>query len=166
MSLKPHTIIIALVFCMLLHTVFGATTHSAEGVITIHSDRRVQGDDILLGEIATIQGTIEFISAAQAVVIGRSPAPGRDRTFHKKQILARLKRDSVDVDAIKNTIKSKAISAMAEPKDMGFNLSKNDFRFIFNFQIYFSGRFYSSRSPWPGLMYQLIVHILLLSPYI
>jgi len=73
---------------------------SQKQAVTVQRESSVAGDDILLGDIATIQGDLDFIQLVEKIVIGRAPFIGSVREIKKGQILVRFKQNDVSVKNI------------------------------------------------------------------
>lgn len=68
--------------------------------ITVGQEAQVQGDTILLGDIATIEGSLEDIQKWGAAHVGRSPLAGKERRLSREQIFAAMRQQGIDVKKI------------------------------------------------------------------
>ena len=76
---------------------------SGAGITSIRvlKNVEIEDDKILLGKIAVIKGeNPEFIQKLRAIVIGKSPLPGKSRQIDEHYIKIRLKQNSVDLSGI------------------------------------------------------------------
>src|SRR5512143_2087681 len=76
-----------------------AVLANAPGVISVrfYDQAEVVGDQILLGGVARVDGLdAHRVAALEAVVLGRSPLPGKTRALDRATILARLKQSGID----------------------------------------------------------------------
>lgn len=63
----------------------------------------MSGRNILLGDIATLEGDYGFISSAGEIFVGRAPFPGQTRELKRGAVATRLKRGGIDLDRISFT---------------------------------------------------------------
>ncbi len=75
--------------------------------ISVQDTAWVHENTILLGDIATIYGDLDFITRMETVPIGRAPFPGKERVLSKGHIVARLKHNDVDVKSVHLTCPKK-----------------------------------------------------------
>jgi len=74
-------------------------THTA--VIRVHDRVEIGGDEVLLGEIAVIEGSDpRWIQQLKDIVIGRAPLPGKARQYDQRYLEMRLKQQHVDLSAV------------------------------------------------------------------
>lgn len=69
-------------------------------IISVQQEARVNGDEILLGEIATIEGAPATIENFEGIVVGRAPLAGKERSLTREQIIARLRQHNVDMKKV------------------------------------------------------------------
>lgn len=70
-------------------------------VIRVHERIEIEGDEVLLGQIADIEcGDARLAQRLKAIVIGKAPSPGRMRQYDKPYLEMRLKQQQVDLAAI------------------------------------------------------------------
>jgi len=69
-------------------------------IITVQQEARVHGEEIRLGEIATIEGDIATIENFENIIVGRAPLAGKERNLTREQIIARLRQNNVDINKI------------------------------------------------------------------
>ena len=93
-----------LVFILIVATLWAWTaaagaSHTA--VIRIHDRVEIDSDEILLGQIAIIEGSDpRWIQQLKDIVIGRAPLAGQTRQYDQNQLEMRLKRHHVDLSDI------------------------------------------------------------------
>lgn len=68
--------------------------------ITVQPEARVQGDMILLGDIATLEGDLESIQKLEAIQIGRAPLAGKERRVSREQVVAALRQQGINTKDI------------------------------------------------------------------
>jgi flagella basal body P-ring formation protein FlgA len=76
-----------------------ATVAAAAGSTSVrcYEQAEVAGDQILLGGIARVDGSDEsLVRRLEAVVLGRSPLPGKTRTLDAAGILTRIRQSGLD----------------------------------------------------------------------
>ena len=76
---------------------------SAAGTTSIRvlKNVEIEDDKIMLGKIAVIKGEdSEFIQKLRAIVVGKSPLPGKSRQIDEHYIKIRLKQSGVDLSRI------------------------------------------------------------------
>lgn len=74
-------------------------THSA--IIRVHDRVEIDGDEILLGQIAAIESSDPlWIQQLKGIVIGRAPLPGKARQYDQRYLEMRLKQQHVDLSAV------------------------------------------------------------------
>lgn len=61
-------------------------------VVTLRDGAVVTGDDILLGQIAEIEGPDEMVRILTEVVVGRAPLPGKERAISIGHVEVRLRQ--------------------------------------------------------------------------
>jgi flagella basal body P-ring formation protein FlgA len=65
--------------------------------VRCHEQVDIAADQILLGDIARVDGGDDtFVRRLEAVVIGRSPLPGKTRSLDRAAILTRIKQSGID----------------------------------------------------------------------
>jgi flagella basal body P-ring formation protein FlgA len=70
-------------------------------VIRVHDRSEIDGDEILLGQIAVIEGSdARWIQQLKDTVIGRAPLPGKTRQYDQRYLKMRLKQHHVDLSAV------------------------------------------------------------------
>ena len=70
-------------------------------VVRIHERAEIDGDDVLLGQIAAIEGSdTRWIQQLRNIVIGRAPLPGKTRQYDRQYLEMRLKQHDVDLSAV------------------------------------------------------------------
>jgi flagella basal body P-ring formation protein FlgA len=70
-------------------------------VIRIHDRAEIDGDEILLGQIAVIEGSDPlWIQQLKSIVIGRAPLPGKARQYDQRYLEMRLRQQHVDLSAV------------------------------------------------------------------
>ena len=75
----------------------------AEAIPTILIKERVEivGAEVLLGEVATIEGgDVQFRQHLMNIVIGKAPLPGNSRQFDRQYLQMRLKQYHVDLETV------------------------------------------------------------------
>ena len=74
-------------------------SHTA--VIQVHDQVEINGDEVLLGQIAVIEGSDpRWVQQLKDIVIGRAPLPGKARQYDQQQLEMRLKQHHVDLAAV------------------------------------------------------------------
>ena len=68
--------------------------------IIVQPEARIQGDTILLGDIATLEGDLESIQKLEAIQIGRAPLAGKERRVSREQVVAALRQQGVNTKNI------------------------------------------------------------------
>jgi len=58
------------------------------------------GENVLLGDIAILQGNLRFVKEAKNIVLGKAPFPGKERTFSRSQIITRLRQNDINMKKI------------------------------------------------------------------
>lgn len=58
----------------------------------------VTGDNVTLGDIATLEGPADAKALLAGLVLGDSPALGAKRSFDRQRILARIKQSGIDLE--------------------------------------------------------------------
>ena len=70
-------------------------------VIRVHEQVEIDGDEVLLGQIAVIEGNDpRWIQQLKGIVIGRAPLPGKARQYDQHYLEMRLKQHHVDLTAV------------------------------------------------------------------
>jgi flagella basal body P-ring formation protein FlgA len=82
----------------------GVNTASAVTEMTtirVHRQSEVENDQILLGQIASIESSnAQLMKHLREIVIGKAPLPGKTRQYEPRHIQKRLKRYDVNLSAI------------------------------------------------------------------
>ncbi len=76
--------------------VLPSRTGAQSNALSIDEDAVVSGSDITLGDIATIEGDLGFITRAENIVVGSAPLPGRKRSVKRPLIEARLRQHDIN----------------------------------------------------------------------
>src|SRR3972149_948433 len=90
---KPNAA--AAVVILVLALLAAATAAGGAGLtsLRVYDQVEIEADQIQLGQIARIDGDdAGLVRELEAVVIGRSPLPGKSRSLDSAAILARLKQ--------------------------------------------------------------------------
>ncbi len=103
--MKSQKFFFVLVLCLsLFFFILGISANlSGAGITSIRvlKNVEIEDDKILLGKIAVIKGeNSEFIQKLRAIVVGKSPLPGKSRQIDEHYIKIRLKQHSVDLSGI------------------------------------------------------------------
>jgi len=70
-------------------------------VIRVHDRVEIEGHEVLLGQIAVIEGSdARWIQQLKDIVIGKAPLPGKVRQYDRRYLEMRLKRHHVDLSAV------------------------------------------------------------------
>ena len=70
-------------------------------VIRVHDRVEIESDEVLLGQIAVIEGSAaRLIQQLKDIVIGRAPLPGKARQYNQRYLEMRLKQHHVDLSAV------------------------------------------------------------------
>ena len=70
-------------------------------VIRVHERIEIEGDEVLLGQIATIEGSdTRLTQQLKAIVISKAPSPGKVRQYDRRYLEMRLKQHQVDLSAV------------------------------------------------------------------
>jgi flagella basal body P-ring formation protein FlgA len=89
----PTTALAVAALC-LLWAVAGAAGPTS---VRCHEQAEIAADQILLGSIAQVNGSdAALVRQLEAVVLGRSPLPGKTRTLERAAILTRIKQSGID----------------------------------------------------------------------
>jgi len=90
--------ILAAAFLWVWPAALGATQTA---VIRVHDQVEIDGDEVLLGQIAVIEGNDPgWIQQLKDIVIGRAPLPGKARQYDQQHLEMRLKQHHVDLAAV------------------------------------------------------------------
>ena len=98
---KPNAAAAATVLVLVL--LAAATAAGGAGLISVrvYDQVEIAADQIQLGKIARIDGNdAELVRELEALVIGRSPLPGKSRSLDSAAILLRLKQSGIDLARI------------------------------------------------------------------
>jgi flagella basal body P-ring formation protein FlgA len=69
--------------------------------IRVRNQVEIDGDDVLLGEIAEIQGSDpQLIRELEGILIGKAPLPGKLRQFDQSYLKMRLRQYHIDLSAV------------------------------------------------------------------
>ena len=103
--MKSPKIFFALILCLALFFFISGTSANLSGAgitsIKVLKNVEIEDDKILLGKIAVIKGDdSEFVQKLRAMVVGRSPLPGKSRQVDEHYIKIRLKQSGVDLSGI------------------------------------------------------------------
>ena len=94
----------ALFFVLAVAAILGAAAEPlASPLITIRVRDRVEidGDDVLLGQIAEIEGSdVQLIRKLKDILIGKAPLPGKSRHYAQSHLMMRLKQYHIDVSKV------------------------------------------------------------------
>jgi len=90
-----------LTLCLLVW-INGATSAVSEEMldITVRESARVAGRDVLLKDIASIQGEQGIADRIENMVVGSAPLPGKERIFKRAHVMTRLKQHKIDLKKI------------------------------------------------------------------
>ena len=98
---KPNAAAVVAVLVLVL--LAAATAAGGAGLISlrVYDQVEIEADQIQLGKIARIDGDdAGRVRALEALVIGRSPLPGKSRSLESATILLRLKQSGIDLARI------------------------------------------------------------------
>ncbi|MEJ2729203.1 MAG: flagellar basal body P-ring formation chaperone FlgA [Deltaproteobacteria bacterium] len=103
-SKMPKRLYTGLVFILIAASlwVWPAASGAAQtAVVRVHDRVEIDGDDVLLGQIAAIEGSdARWIQQLRDIVIGRAPLPGQTRRYDRHYLEMRLKQHDVDLSAV------------------------------------------------------------------
>ena len=102
---KPNAAAAAAVLVLVL--LAAATAAGGAGLISVrvYDQVEIEADQIQLGKIARIDGEdARLVRELEAVVIGRSPLPGKSRPLDSATILLRIKQSGIDLARIEPQI--------------------------------------------------------------
>lgn len=86
---------------LILHGTATAIRGATPVRISVSAMSQIDGENILLGKIATIEGDDQqLIKQLGGVVVGRSPLPGRQREIDSGTLKRRLRRHRIDPDRL------------------------------------------------------------------
>jgi flagella basal body P-ring formation protein FlgA len=101
---KPKHLCAALFFMIAVASVLGTVAELlANPLTTIRVRDRVEidGDEVLLGQIAEIQGSdVQLIRNLKDILIGKAPLPGKSRQYAQSHLMMRLKQYQIDLSKI------------------------------------------------------------------
>jgi len=109
---KPNAA--AAVAVLVLVLLAAATAAGGAGLISVrvYDQVEIAADQIQLGKIARIDGDdAGLVRELEALVIGRSPLPGKSRSLDSAAILLRLKQSGIDLARIELQIPPEVRSA-------------------------------------------------------
>lgn len=70
-------------------------------LIRVAQMTRIDGEHILLGKIARIEGNDpQLVQQLRSIIIGRSPLPGKTRTIDASDVKRRLKQNRIDLEKL------------------------------------------------------------------
>lgn len=101
MKLKGIKILTFILIILLAGISVCSAAEDEHVILTLPEDAEVQGQNILLGEIAEISGPKDLVANVARVVAGAAPRPGSSRRLTKGQIEVRLRQANIDVKSIK-----------------------------------------------------------------
>ena len=85
-------------FCWLMAAELGANQTTT---IRVRDQVEIEGPDVLLGQIATIEGgDVQQVQFLKDLVLGKAPLPGNSRQFDRQQLMMRLKQHQIDLAAV------------------------------------------------------------------
>ena len=85
-------------FCWLMAAELGANQTTT---IRVRGQVEIEGPDVLLGQIATIEGgDVQQVQFLKDLVLGKAPLPGNSRQFDRHQLMMRLKQHQIDLAAV------------------------------------------------------------------
>jgi len=88
---------LTVVACCLAWVSAGLAGAAGPTSVRFYDQTEVVADQILLGRVARVDGSDAQLAAAlEAVVLGRSPLPGKTRALDRATILTRLKQSGID----------------------------------------------------------------------
>jgi flagella basal body P-ring formation protein FlgA len=94
---KARPLMLAVIACGWAWVCAGLAGAAESASVRFYDQAEVVADQILLGRIARVDGSdARLVAALDAVVLGRSPLPGKTRTLDRATILARLKQNGID----------------------------------------------------------------------
>jgi flagella basal body P-ring formation protein FlgA len=101
---KPKHLYATLFFMLAVAFILGSTAELlATPLATIRVRDRVEidGDEVLLGQIAEIQGSdLQLIRHLEGIVIGNAPLPGKLRQYDESYLKMRLKQYHIDLAGV------------------------------------------------------------------
>jgi flagella basal body P-ring formation protein FlgA len=101
---KPKHLYATLFFMLTVAFILGSTAELlATPLATIRVRDRVEidGDEVLLGQIAEIQGSdLQLIRHLEGIVIGNAPLPGKLRQYDESYLKMRLKQYHIDLAGV------------------------------------------------------------------
>ena len=78
-----------------------ASDAAQTAVVRVHDRVEIDGDEVLLGQIAVIEGNdARWIQQLKEIVIGRAPLPGKTRQYDQRYLEMRLKQHHVDLSTV------------------------------------------------------------------
>jgi flagella basal body P-ring formation protein FlgA len=100
----PKRIYTGFVFILLAASLWmwpAASGAAQTAVIRVHDRVEIDGDEVLLGRIAVIEGSdARWIRQLENIVVGRAPLPGKTRQYDRRYLEMRLKQSHVDLSTV------------------------------------------------------------------
>jgi flagella basal body P-ring formation protein FlgA len=94
---RIQAVVLAAVLGCLLWAVAGFAAAAGTTSVRCYEEAEVAGDQILLGSIARVDGDdAALVRRLEAVVLGRSPLPGKTRVLDGSAVLARIRQSGID----------------------------------------------------------------------
>jgi flagella basal body P-ring formation protein FlgA len=94
---KTRTWMLAVVACGVVWGSVNLAGAAGPTSVRFYDQAEVVGDQILLGCVARVEGgDAPFTAELEAVVLGRSPLPGKTRTLDPAAVLSRIKQSGID----------------------------------------------------------------------
>lgn len=90
--------------------------------ISAKSTPEVTGDNVTLGDIATLEGPEDVKALLAGLILGESPALGAKRSFDRQRVLARIKQAGLDLEKADITL-----PAMISVTRAGQSISHGEF---------------------------------------
>lgn len=119
------TILIIFIFSVLFMLFANSAYSGTVKLIDVHKDSLVSGTKVLLGEISTIDGSLDGIEDVENIIICSAPKPKCTKVISRDLILTVLRKNGVSTDSLNLNCpdKVKVISGYIE-------LSRNDIQKI------------------------------------
>ena len=100
-SKKLYPVLVFILIAAFLWVWPATSDASQTAVIRVHDQVKIDGDEVLLGHIAVIEGSDpRWIQQLKDIVIGRAPLPGKARQYDQHSLEMRLKQHRVDLSAV------------------------------------------------------------------
>lgn len=101
---KMNRFCCGLFFLLATATILGVATVSASAEMTtirVPDQVEVENDEILLGQIASIEGSdTQLIQKLKQIIIGKAPSAGKTRQYEQRQLRKRLELHRIDLAAV------------------------------------------------------------------